>query len=204
MHCKSYSHFFSKKYQHICVSLDVNFNESLTNDIVSFEQLGPELCFVEKKNDPIWNYEFDNFLCSSVKILCSKCSAGPVNSNEKLSFSVDCDSCFKQGTKYEWSLYRVADTRPFNPARAHDSRYGMAWKEFYFIVSGEISVYLMKIKVVSITSELISYHFTIVNDTIYIYFHSSLWRTSVFFTVSEVDVSSTSDFWTPLTSLFLN
>ena len=37
----------------------------------------------------------------------------------------------------------------------------------YFIVSGEISVYLMKIKVVSITSELISYHFTIVNDTIY-------------------------------------
>ena len=40
---------------------------------------------------------------------------------------------------------------------------------FYFIVSGEISVYLMEIKVVSITSELISYHFTIVNDTIYIF-----------------------------------
>ena len=39
---KSYSHFFSKKFQHICVSLDVNFNESLTNDIVSFEQLGPD------------------------------------------------------------------------------------------------------------------------------------------------------------------
>ena len=39
--CKSYSHFFSKKLQHFCVSLDVNFNESLTNDIVSFEQLGP-------------------------------------------------------------------------------------------------------------------------------------------------------------------
>ena len=38
---KSYSHFFSKKFQHICVSLDVNFNKSLTNDIVSFEQLGP-------------------------------------------------------------------------------------------------------------------------------------------------------------------
>ena len=37
----SFSHFFSKTYQHICVSLDVNFNESLTNDIVSFEQLGP-------------------------------------------------------------------------------------------------------------------------------------------------------------------
>ena len=35
--------FFSKKFQHICVSLDVNFNESLTNNIVSFEQLGPGL-----------------------------------------------------------------------------------------------------------------------------------------------------------------
>ena len=35
--------FFSKKFQHICASLDINFNESLTNDIVSFEQLGPGL-----------------------------------------------------------------------------------------------------------------------------------------------------------------
>ena len=43
MHCKSYSHFFSKKFQHICVSLDVNFNESLTNDVISFEQLGPDV-----------------------------------------------------------------------------------------------------------------------------------------------------------------
>ena len=31
----------ANKNQHICVSLDVNFNESLTNDIVSFEQPGP-------------------------------------------------------------------------------------------------------------------------------------------------------------------
>ena len=37
------AHFFSKKFEHICVSLGVNFNESLTNDIVSFEQLGPGL-----------------------------------------------------------------------------------------------------------------------------------------------------------------
>ena len=35
--------FFRKKFQHICVSLDVNFNESLTNDVVSFEQLGHDL-----------------------------------------------------------------------------------------------------------------------------------------------------------------
>ena len=62
----------------------------------------------------------------------------------------------------------------------------------YFIVSGEISVYLGKIKVVSITSELISYHYT--SDSYDLYFHSSLWKTSVFFIVSEVDVISTSDF----------
>ena len=38
------THIFSaKKFQNICVSLDVNFNESFTNDVVSFEQLGPEL-----------------------------------------------------------------------------------------------------------------------------------------------------------------
>ena len=42
LHCKSYSHFFSKIFQHICVSFDVNFNVSLTNDVVSFEQLGPD------------------------------------------------------------------------------------------------------------------------------------------------------------------
>ena len=41
--------------------------------------------------------------------------------------------------------------------------------DIYFIVSGEINVYLVKIKVVSITSEMISYHFTIVTDTIYIF-----------------------------------
>ena len=40
---------------------------------------------------------------------------------------------------------------------------------FYFIVSGEISVYLVKIKVVSITSELILYHFTSDTDMIYIF-----------------------------------
>ena len=39
------THIFSAKnfsiYWNIRVSLDLNFNESLTNDIVSFEQLGP-------------------------------------------------------------------------------------------------------------------------------------------------------------------
>ena len=33
--------FFQQKIQHICISLNVNFNESLTNN-VNFEQLGPD------------------------------------------------------------------------------------------------------------------------------------------------------------------
>ena len=37
----SYSLFFCKEFQHICISLDVNFNKPLTNDVVSFEQLSP-------------------------------------------------------------------------------------------------------------------------------------------------------------------
>ena len=47
---KSYSHLFSKKYQYICVLLDVNFNKSLTNDIVSFEQLGPDVSIIISKS----------------------------------------------------------------------------------------------------------------------------------------------------------
>ena len=50
-YCKSYSHFFSKKLQHICISLDVNVNESLTNDIISFEQLGPEFALSTWRNN---------------------------------------------------------------------------------------------------------------------------------------------------------
>ena len=66
MHCKSYSHFFSKKFQHICVSLDINFNESLTNDIVSFEQLGREIYVYDRINlkcSACWvKYAEDEFL----------------------------------------------------------------------------------------------------------------------------------------------
>ena len=50
MHCQSYSHFVSKKNQHICVSLDVNFNESLINDVVRFEQLGPDIFHISIQN----------------------------------------------------------------------------------------------------------------------------------------------------------
>ena len=41
--------FFQQQFQHICVSLDVNYNESLTNDVVSFEQLGPDCLHTDTK-----------------------------------------------------------------------------------------------------------------------------------------------------------
>ena len=42
--------FIHKKFQHICVTLDINFNESLTNDVVSFEQLGPTEDLIRLQN----------------------------------------------------------------------------------------------------------------------------------------------------------
>ena len=45
--------FFSKKFQHICVSLDVNFNELLTNNIVSFEQLGPDCSLMATQRNTV-------------------------------------------------------------------------------------------------------------------------------------------------------
>ena len=41
--CKSYSHFFSKNISVYAIFNDQSFNDMLTNDIVSFEQLGPVL-----------------------------------------------------------------------------------------------------------------------------------------------------------------
>ena len=42
--CKSYLHFFSKHISIYERFNDQSFNYMLTNDIVSFEQLGPDLC----------------------------------------------------------------------------------------------------------------------------------------------------------------
>ena len=40
--CKSYPHFFSKNINVYAIFNDQSFNDTLTNDIVSFEQLGPD------------------------------------------------------------------------------------------------------------------------------------------------------------------
>ena len=43
--CKSYSHFFSKNISVYAPFIDQSFNDMLTNDMVSFEQLGPVVFF---------------------------------------------------------------------------------------------------------------------------------------------------------------
>ena len=43
LQCKSFSHFFNKKYWRIWDVKVWSFNSSLTNDVVSFEQPGPVL-----------------------------------------------------------------------------------------------------------------------------------------------------------------
>ena len=50
LHCKSFSHFFNKKNCHIWDINIWNFNDTLTNNVVSFEQLGPELLYRRAKN----------------------------------------------------------------------------------------------------------------------------------------------------------
>ena len=73
--------FFGKNFQHVWVSLDVNFNKSLTNDIISFEQLGPYyfLCdFIWQRghfnNIPNQNHmpvsEFCNAMYRGCNIFC--------------------------------------------------------------------------------------------------------------------------------------
>ena len=42
MQCKSYPHFFSKNISRFAIFNDQSFNDTLTNDINSFEQLGPD------------------------------------------------------------------------------------------------------------------------------------------------------------------
>ena len=42
--CKSYSHFFSRNIIVYAIFNNQSFNDTLTNNIFSFEQLGPGLC----------------------------------------------------------------------------------------------------------------------------------------------------------------
>ena len=41
--CESYSHFFSKNISISAIFNDQSFDDTLTNGIISFEQLGPDL-----------------------------------------------------------------------------------------------------------------------------------------------------------------
>ena len=53
--CKSYSHFFSKNISVYAIFNDQSFNDMLTNDIVSFEQLGPDF-YLFFRDDKSWHF----------------------------------------------------------------------------------------------------------------------------------------------------
>ena len=75
---------------------------------------------------------------------------------------------------YDWlhdcTCWSHCPHRQYASSSHVDHKLEPLYKMVYFIVSSEISVYLVKIKVVSITSEMISYHFTC--DWYDLYFHS--------------------------------
>ena len=48
--CKCYSHFFSKNISKHAIFNDQSFNDRLTNDIISFEQLGPDFQMHSDRN----------------------------------------------------------------------------------------------------------------------------------------------------------
>ena len=49
--CKSYSHFFSKNISIYAIFDGQRINDTLTNDIVSFEQLGPHFWFQNRHSE---------------------------------------------------------------------------------------------------------------------------------------------------------
>ena len=59
--CKSYSHFFSKNISVYAIFNDQSFNNTLTNDILSFEQLSPVCHYVGS-----WGWDQPKFLHSLI------------------------------------------------------------------------------------------------------------------------------------------
>ena len=48
--CKSYSHFFSKNISKYSIFNNQKFNNTFTNDMASFEQLGPDIFHISFQN----------------------------------------------------------------------------------------------------------------------------------------------------------
>ena len=57
---KSYSHFFSKNISVYAIFNDQSFNDTSTNDIVSFEPLGPDIFLFLHENVIVGTYQNEN------------------------------------------------------------------------------------------------------------------------------------------------
>ena len=107
--CKSYSHFFSKKFQHICISLDVNFNKSWTNDVVSFEQLGPKvqmmLCTCGGWSESAYFADIWGTILFDAADIMIKGAISVMNCNErKCAFRCECSKDLDQRLSIEHSV----------------------------------------------------------------------------------------------------
>ena len=72
--CKSFSHFLSKNISVYAIFNDQSFNDTLTNDIVSFEQLGPVVLGYAVFIWGISSEKFQNVQNAQIQIILYMCS----------------------------------------------------------------------------------------------------------------------------------
>ena len=69
LHCKSFTHFFNKKYWHISDIKIWYFNETFTNDGISFEQPGLGIDSFHPKSNDAKAHTTLNTVCLSFRSL---------------------------------------------------------------------------------------------------------------------------------------
>ena len=81
MQCKSFSHYFNKNYWRISVINILNFNDTLTNDVVSFEQPGPGIFLLKYEFSYIKNAKIVVliFMSSYLKTMTFYYKRSPIN-----------------------------------------------------------------------------------------------------------------------------
>ena len=100
LHCKSSSHFFGKKWQCFYVWYVWNFNVTLTNDVVSFEQLGPVL----QLGPLLWYFSRKGYPSSEALILSKVRRAQLLSNLPRWELHVCCQGHKGPGTSKESSL----------------------------------------------------------------------------------------------------
>ena len=94
--CKSYTHFFSKNISVYAIYNDQSFNDTLTNDIISFEKLGPTRHDFNSVETPTQSKSvFSRAMLSvyntrAVEIPCPTCPTCPISLRLRKKFQFTC------------------------------------------------------------------------------------------------------------------